>query len=360
MSGFKNFIAEYSSNFHRIYHKEIAPIMSGFESRRKLMLLTLVLYEIILIISAYFSFKYWFKQDDSWIVLAALVAIGSLVAIFLLPPYFNSKFTHDLKMSYIRRIVAAFGDMKWFPKTNIIPDSQLNQSDLFGEFNTRASDDAFSGCYKDVEFAVCETELKFVSGSGRNKQVQNIFKGVIINFKSNKIIKNKTLIATKGDKNIMRRNGAIWLSLLSVCLYDINYFWQCLIIAFIVYAVYMFYQKYKRRNEEVLNEIKLEDPKFNKKYKAYSSDEVEGRYLITPAFMERFNNVKTSFGVQNIKCSFYGDSLMFAITTNKNVFEVGSLFVPVNSPRQMEKFFNELVSILLLVDYFKLEQKTGL
>ena len=76
--------------------------------------------------------------------------------------------------------------------------------------------------------------------------------------------------------------------------------------------------------------------------------------------MERFKNLQTAFGARGAKCSFYGESLMFAISTNKNLFEIGNLFTPLNSPKQLEVFFNELISILALIDYFKLDEKTGL
>ena len=109
-----------------------------------------------------------------------------------------------------------------------------------------------------------------------------------------------------------------------------------------------------------MNEIKLEDPEFNKKYRAYSSDQVEGRYLITPAFMERFKNIQTAFGTDKVKCSFFDNNLMFAISTRKNLFEIGNLFCSLENPKQLETFFNELTSIFMLIDYFKLNEKTGL
>lgn len=51
---------------------------------------------------------------------------------------------------------------------------------------------------------------------------------------------------------------------------------------------------------------------------------------------------------------------MFAISTNKNLFEIGNLFKRLDDPKQMETFFNELASIMALVDLFKLDEKTGL
>ena len=53
-----------------------------------------------------------------------------------------------------------------------------------------------------------------MSGSGKNKVTYTIFKGVIINFASNKDIINKTMIATKGDWNIKNRHSAIFIVLL--------------------------------------------------------------------------------------------------------------------------------------------------
>ena len=107
-------------------------------------------------------------------------------------------------------------------------------------------------------------------------------------------------------------------------------------------------------------QLKLEDPEFNKHYRAYSTDQVEGRYLITPAFMERFKHIQTAFGAKGAKCAFYDSHILFALSTNKNLFEIGGLFHSLNDPKQMEEFFNELTSIMRLIDRFKLTEHTGL
>lgn len=132
------------------------------------------------------------------------------------------------------------------------------------------------------------------------------------------------------------------------------------LICIVVLIAIMSFRYQQRQNMDVLDEMKLEYPVFNKRYKAYSSDQIEGRYLLTPAFIERFNNLQTTFGTNQAKCSFYGDEIMFAITANKNLFEIGNLFHSLNDPKNMKTFFDELSSIIELVDYFKLDEKTGL
>ena len=114
------------------------------------------------------------------------------------------------------------------------------------------------------------------------------------------------------------------------------------------------------KNYDFLDEVKLEDPKFAKRFNVYSSDQVEARYLVTPSFMERFQNLNTAFGAKKAKCSFYDDKIMFAISTNKNLFEVGSIWRSLEDPKTLNQLFDELYSIYSMIDYFKLDQKIGL
>lgn len=358
-----NVIAEYRSNFYKIYYSEIMPIFLEFETKRKSQLTKLTLIEIVLCVILYFAIKYGILIDNVYLPIFFGIFLLSLFLLLFMPFNFNGKFVTELKNVCMRRVLKAFGDIEWEPKTDIVTDNQLVRSDLFGIFNTRSSDDAFRGSYKDVKFSVCETELLYITGSGKSKSVQQVFNGVVINFEANKHIKNKTIIATKGDNNIKGRNcvvGGIVLAIAAQAVTDLSTWWFYVGFAAIIGVIGFCVSKLIPKDKEILNEIKLEDPEFNKKYRAYSSDEVEGRYLITPAFMERFNNVKTAFGAKKIKCSFYDEDLMFAITSSKNLFEIGNLFHSLNSPQAMTVFFEELVSILLLVDYFKLDERTGL
>ena len=67
-------------------------------------------------------------------------------------------------------------------------------------------------------------------------------------------------------------------------------------------------------------------------------------------------NFTTAFGTDKAKCSFYDDKIMIAISTKKDLFEFGNLFKPVSK----DKFYEELNSIIEMIDYFKLDTHTGL
>lgn len=361
---------EIRSNFSKVYHSEILPQLGKEETKRRKIMSKLVFWEIVSVIVFVFNCLFFktvlVKLMDYEIgylltIISFLIGITALGVIFLLPYSLNKTFTEELKQILVPKLIKSFGDIKWSHCSTIISASDLNKSELFAKFNERTQDDCFLGKYKDVDYAILESKLTYETKGRKNNHVIDVFKGIIINFASNKTIKNKTIIATKNDKNILGKNLSYMFTLmviivaivtrdLEICTYGV--------IGVVMYIVTIWNER--KDKKEVLNEIKLEDPEFNKKFRAYSSDEVEGRYLITTAFMERFNNLKTVFGTSKVKCSFYGENVMFAISTNRNLFEVGNLFTPLSSTKNLEVFFEELVSVLLLVDYFKLDQKIGL
>ena len=107
--------------------------------------------------------------------------------------------------------------------------------------------------------------------------------------------------------------------------------------------------------------MKLEDSDFNKKYIVKTEDQVDGRYLITTWFMDRFKNLQTAFGTKNIKCAFFDNKIMFALHTNKDFFELsGGLFHSLKHPKRVKSFYEETTAIYDIIDYFKLDEKTGL
>ena len=56
----------------------------------------------------------------------------------------------------------------------------------------------------------------------------------------------------------------------------------------------------------------------------------------------------------------FDDNLMVSIHTKKNLFEIGDLFHSLLKPNSCEKLFSDINSILQMIEYFKLDEKTGL
>ena len=96
------------------------------------------------------------------------------------------------------------------------------------------------------------------------------------------------------------------------------------------------------------------------KYAIYSTDQIEARYLITTAFIERFKNMMKCFSAKWAYCSFSNDSIIIGLHSGKDLFSIGSLVKPVTDFKQFDMLLEEFVSIIELVDLYKLDKKLGL
>ena len=362
------------TEFHKIYANEIRPILSVYEKKRKRMLLGInisiltILFSFLIFIFVSMDGLLIFMSDipeglylGSYILCTIAFIIGVIVASTT-----PNVFIKEIKIKCLPKVLQVFSCIKWITNEHFIPDSELERSALFAPYNRRRSDDSFEGSYKGVKFQICETAMQYESGSGKNKHVENIFDGVVITFSANKDIKNRTMIATKGDKTAKSTGFyfvgfVMWIALKCLDIYFENPVCYFTIVGiFSLIAIILYFVSKNVKNEEALDEVKLEDPKFVKRFNVYSSDQVEARYLVTPSFMERFQNLNTAFGAKKAKCSFYDDKIMFAISTNKNLFEVGSIWRSLEDPKSINQLFNELYSVYRMIDYFKLDQKIGL
>ena len=371
----KNSYLERTIKFHEIYSKEIAPIFRSYEVYRRKKIKTIK--TIALIVSLLFGilcfivYKNIYTKSlylESVLILYIFITffISFLILGMLFIIYFGDatkNFARTIKTDCLPRLLKVFGDVEWKNGEGIISDSDLSSCGLFADFNRRNTDDEFEGSHKGVAFKICETEMWYVSGSGKNRTCVSVFKGVIISFRSNKEIKNRTIIATKGD---LTKKNRYWIVIISLAypliqflMADFKNITNWIFVIFFL-LLFLFISSIGNKNEEKLESIKLEDPRFCNKFNAYSSDQVEARYLLTTAFIERFQNLKTAFGAKKAKCSFYEDQIMIAISTKKNLFEIGSLAKSLENPDSINDFYDELSSIYRMVDYFKLDQKTGL
>ena len=112
-------------------------------------------------------------------------------------------------------------------------------------------------------------------------------------------------------------------------------------------------------NHKDYDYVNLESTEFMKKYKIYSTDQIESRYILTTAMIERLTNLSFMFNVESIRGSFKNNKLILAINTKKDMFEMGSDFKETDF-QLFETLFKEIVSVLKIVDQLELDEKTGL
>ena len=371
---------------------KIAKKLSAYEGERKKRIVKLIVKQLIALAIVYATCKgaiIWAENHTFISIFCSFITLLSAIAFFCNFSDDNKEFKTYLKKKCKRQILKEFGLSTI--SGECFTDETLKKSNLFSIYSYQEYDDVIEGCYNEVNYTIAETKLVVQN----RKNEFDVFKGVVISFKSNKKILAETLVTSKGDKHIRNYppcSSAILIvvpflllfpTLISIyflfrvgesfksiggdfsAIPNYNLFWQSLFLPnlfnFIVPLVIilgvgipLFYQMKKMQN------VKLEDVGFDKQFSVYTKDQVEARYLLTPTFMERLKHLETSFGTRGIKCSFFDDCIMFAISSKKDLFELGSLYKSLKSKKSVEEFYNEIQSVQNMIDYLKLNEKTGL
>ncbi len=294
--------------FQEAFFKKISPGLSKYESERlrqfgytravKIAALIIILVLVFLT-----------KQIDIGLILF-ICCIAGAVCFGL-----KKKFENEIKQKIMPYVCKCLGDLKWkYAQCSF--EQLLCKSGIIDRYNRVSYDDSFTGIYKDINYEICETSFYYTTGTGKNSSTRTVFKGVMIKLDMNKSFTGNTVIRPDTLKHASPAAN--------------------------------------------LKHTTLEDVVFEKKFDVFTDDEVEARYLITPSFMERLNNMKTAFSADRVSCAFYDKYLLVGLHTSKDLFSIGSLKEPVNDGKQFFTMFEEILSIIKLIDHFKLNQKIGL
>ncbi len=364
-----------------------------FEEERKKRLFKLLWWQIVLFLVTYGLCKgvvFFMESYTNISVIFSILAFFSFAAFIFNFGVYDKDFKQYLKRKCNALILKKFNldTIRGIAFSNDI----LRKSNLFSSYSYQEPDDVICGCYDDVNYKIVETKLV----AKTSKSSIDVFSGVIISFPTNKFFKTETLVTSKGDENIRNYQTnlkfAIKLMLfgsfiLAVLLALVFLFFDVKSMldsgASIESLIMKFASDYDlwivstleivlpliiilciaiplNRQRKKMQEAKLEDIDFDNRFNVYTKDQVEARYLLTPSFMERLKSVETSFGTKGIKCSFFEDTIMLAIPTNKDLFELGSLYCPIQKSKEIAKTYDQIKSIQNMIKHFKLNEKVGL
>ncbi|MEL7129562.1 MAG: DUF3137 domain-containing protein [Pseudomonadota bacterium] len=98
-----------------------------------------------------------------------------------------------------------------------------------------------------------------------------------------------------------------------------------------------------------LKRARLEDPKFEKLFEVYTTDQVESRYLLTPDLMQHLVELEDTFHGGKLRCAFEEGDLLIAIE-GTDLFEPGSLFTPLDNPERVRELLDDFAAVFHIVD----------
>ncbi|WP_418152000.1 DUF3137 domain-containing protein [Litorimonas sp. RW-G-Af-16] len=105
----------------------------------------------------------------------------------------------------------------------------------------------------------------------------------------------------------------------------------------------------QRKTRGDMKRVGLVDPVFERIFEAYSTDQVEARYLLTPDFMQKLVDLERSVNGSQIRFGFMQGQLLIVVET-PNRYEAGSMFEPLTKPEPTQKILDEIGAVYDVID----------
>lgn len=317
------------NEFQEKFFNEIQPMMRSYEYERLCNLILAIFLTILFAILCVFLMFYSGLKIKSEFLGSCVCGIALFLGFLTIKtlPYIKKSFENSVKDVVMPVLCSCFEDLNWlkifyYEDENLFYDSNLMNKNF--EYYAKY-DDIFYGTYNNVKYEILEAAFYYHNSFYECPT----WRGVIIKLDMNKTFKGNTVIESHKKA---KRGGLMSL----------------------------FSYNYEEFQNGCKNYTKLEDIDFNKKYDVITDDEVEARYLLTTSFMERLKNMKTAFKTEKIRCSFYNQYLLIRLESKKDLFSICSLFKKVDDSKQFFTLYEEIISIIKLIDHFKLNIKIGM
>ena len=348
---------EYRLKFGKIFQEQVLPILKEMEPERMAAhgkakddaLLAAV-------ISYAFCFCFFCGPSFFWLPISFMFAgtiglIFSILAVIFLTIVVSKALCSLIKSQFdLRRntledalkekvmnvLLSAFGDFKTVTK-DMVDQRVLETSKIFPYFDQIFCDDIIKGTYKNTEICIAELSLLIDDVMSNNSVNIEAIEESCKRFKLSKHAYIKTMVAKYGFNRVV-----IYAKIPKIFKGH----------TIVMPKNVMPYCKYPK--------VELEDVDFSKQFDVYSTDQVEARYLLTTAFMDRYKNVRKAFSGSSISCSFVDNTFLIAISTKEDLFSLGRLDIPLTELSQYNTILNDFISVFELCEELKLYQNTGL
>lgn len=285
-------IQEIENEFEEAYKNCVSDFKS-FELLRKIALVIAIILELALCWCIYKLSGITYHLKPYLILLALMFGVWGFCKRVV-------EFT--IKEMVMDSFLKSFGDLKW-TSDDVLSKDEIKSSLIFPSFNPVEfySLDNIVGTFNKNEMSISDVTLK----KGFGLYSCTVFKGLAIKFSLSKNFEGRTIIVEK----------------------DFHLF-------------------------STLNAVKLEDIEWSSKFNVYSNNQVEARYILTPALMEQIKALKKLYRAKRIAFSFENNSVIIALDIGGRMFETCSLLSKIENKKQWELMFFKIYYILRLNNLF--------
>ncbi len=249
--------------------------------------------------------------------------IFGAVAVTALAGWFYSKgYKSDFKMAIIERIVKFLDSGLDYDPHGYISKSEFVNSKIFHtKPNRYKGDDLVWGKLGHTQLKFSELNARHESGSGKNRRVRTVFKGLFFIGDFNKHFHGRTVVLPDTSEKLFGRLG----------------------------------QKFQEWNIARDDLVKLEDPDFEREFVVYSTDQIEARYILSTSLMRRILDFKHKAG-KKIHLSFVGSRVHVAVSYTRDLFEP-RIFRTLLDFGPIREYFQDLSSAVGIVEDLNLNTR---
>ena len=277
-------------DFKRYYDTELRPMLEALEEERKARLqkagtAVAALGVLVAVIAGIVMNAGGGQGALIVVVIGGFLTVGAWIL-------FTKDFKLNFKNSVIRQIIQYVDPNLSYSPENMISSGEFQSSTLFKERIDRyKGEDYVQGLIDktEIRFSELHAEHKTTTTDSKgNTQTHwsTIFKGLFFVADFNKHFHGRTVVLPDSAEKWFGKLG----------------------------------QKFQSMNMNRDDLVKLEDPEFEKEFVVYSTDQIEARYILSPALMRRILELKRRLKVP-VHIGFVNSNLYMALSIKKNMFE---------------------------------------
>lgn len=279
-------------DFQEFYDKRLKEKLRVLEAFRK-NILRRYFYSIFLLAGLAGANYYLVSKNPPQYLLIISIGLSATGGLWYIIVTFGkkSKYRKRFKSDVVAEIIGLYNPEWQYLYDSCITQDQYQLSRIFPQhFDRYSGDDLVVGEIDKTDFQYSELHTQYKqethgSKGERDESWVTIFKGLFMHADFNKKFSGTTFVLPDTAERLFGSFG------------------QKL-------------QKLSSRGELV----KLEDPVFEKRFVVYSSNQVEARYILTPAIMENMVRLADHVGGK-VYFSFVGSRVYFARSFSKDLFE---------------------------------------
>lgn len=324
----------YEKCFSAHFEKNIKPVIHEIEKLRveqlalikkrkptAIALIAAIVVIGILLIVYLGSFDLAFSDVGKAVFVGGSLLIGLIYNWAFWAP--SKKYIENFKDRIIPLIANFYGTYEFY-KNQKFSKELLLEVQIVPRYQRYTSGDYLKGAHNEVDFEFAETILE---ASGRRNGRDIVFKGIFLLIEMNKRF--------LGEIVVLKDRGKLgnWL--------------------------HGKFSSYER--------VSLEDPRFEQKFEVYAESQIEARYVLTTAFMERLLSLEEAYnskggkrGVGSLQCRFFDNKVFIMIPSGLNLFEPRSIKETAVHTEDIRIFLSQMQHIFSVIDVLKLYRKTGL